>query len=212
MIAAELSLAAAASALCAIVADRNETRPPLLYVAKPLTTLLILAAAATVPGTAPAPYRTLVLAALAFSLAGDICLMFRGDRWFIGGLGSFLVAHLLFVPAFLIGVTPAWPPVWSALFLIYAVALARVLLPRAGPLKLPVLVYMLALSAMALAAILRWQSVGGAGATRAMLGALVFVVSDSALGVRQFTGSYRYAQPLILATYWSAIALIAWSV
>ena len=43
----------------------------------------------------------------------------------------------------------------------------------------------------------------------AAAGALLFMVSDSVLAVRQFRGPYPRAQALILSTYWLAIALVA---
>ena len=82
---------AAISALAAIAADWNEKRHRAFYVLKPLTTLLIAGIALC---GAPGDFRMLLLAALLLSMCGDICLMFPGNGWFIGGLGSFLVAHL----------------------------------------------------------------------------------------------------------------------
>ena len=74
------------------------------------------------------------------------------------------------------------------------------------------LVYGTVLMAMAAAAALRWTQLQSTAALLALVGALIFVVSDSALAVRQFNGRYRGAQPLILSTYWTAIGLIAASV
>lgn len=207
-----LSFAAAASALLAIAADWEERRHKSFYLLKPLTTLLILGVAATLPAQSGDTYRAFVLGALALSLAGDVCLMFEGDAWFIGGLGSFLLAHLLFIPAFLSGVPAYALPWWSALLAIYAAVLAAKLLRHAGPLKLPVLVYVLALSGLALAATMRHQALPSGAALLALAGALFFVASDSALGIRRFLGPFRGAQALILSTYWTAIGLIAWSV
>ena len=94
--------AAGVSALVAIWAEeRRAGRHPAFYLLKPLTTLLILGAAATAPGADEA-YRNWICAALLLSTAGDIALTREGDRAFMAGLGSFLVAHGLFVWAFLL--------------------------------------------------------------------------------------------------------------
>ncbi|MDI3260757.1 MAG: lysoplasmalogenase [Sinobacteraceae bacterium] len=204
-----LYVAAAISALLAIGADWEERRRRAFYLLKPLTSALILAAAAWAPDTAG---RVWIVAALALSLVGDVCLMFAGERWFAAGLGSFLVAHLLLIRAFLLGVPLAWPPAWTLALVAYGAALAAWLLPRAGKLKRPVALYCLVLLAMALAAALRFHAQGGRAAGLALAGALLFVVSDSALALRQFGGPYRGAQALILSTYWLAIGLIAASV
>jgi len=107
MISAALFGAAAVSALLAIAADWEERRHPAFYLLKPLTTALILGAALSLTPASGADYRLIIIVALALSLLGDICLMFEGDGWFTGGLGSFLLAHVGFIVAFLKGVTLA---------------------------------------------------------------------------------------------------------
>ena len=212
MITAALFAAAAVSALLAIAAEWEERRHPAFYLLKPLTTVLILAAALSLAPASGAGYRQWVVIALALSMLGDICLMFEGDGWFAGGLGSFLLAHVGFVVAFLKGVSLAWPPAWTLLPLVYGLGLCAWLLPRAGTLRIPVAVYCVVLLGMTLAAALRLQTLGGRPAVLAVAGALLFVVSDSALALRKFAGPYCGAQALILSTYWASIGLIAASV
>ena len=212
MITAALFAAAAVSALLAIAAEWEERRHPAFYLLKPLTTVLILAAALSLAPASGAGYRQWVVIALALSMLGDICLMFEGDGWFMGGLGSFLLAHVGFIVAFLKGVSLAWPPAWTLLPLVYGLGLCAWLLPRAGALRIPVALYCLVLLGMTLAAALRLQTLGGQPAVLAVAGALLFVVSDSALALRKFAGPYRGAQALILSTYWASIGLIAGSV
>lgn len=207
-----LCLAAAVCALAAIAADWEERRHPSFYLLKPLTTLLITGIALL---GAPDDYRTLVVVALLLSCAGDICLMFKGDSWFIGGLGSFLVAHLVFVAAYVVrmpevdGVRTFNLPWWSAVYAVYGLGFFGWLLPKTGKLMLPVIVYGIALMSMAVVASALWVQRQDSAALLALVGASVFVISDSSLAVRQFSGSYRGAQALILSTYWLAVGLIA---
>jgi alkenylglycerophosphocholine hydrolase len=207
-----LAIAAATSAALAIAADRHdrpERRVRAFFVLKPLTTLLIAGLAAAAPES---PYRDLILVALALSLAGDTFLMFGSDRAFMLGLVSFLLAHLAFVAAFMQGVHAVTLPFWLAGVVAYAVALLLVvLLPRAGRMKLAVLLYCAVLAAMVFAAAARHQALGTVDSRLALAGALLFMASDSLLGCRRFVGRYRGAQVLILSTYWAAIGLIAWS-
>jgi len=215
MITIALTGAAALSAVAAIAADWEERRHRSFFLLKPLTTLLVIGIAASIAWSGP--YAQAVLAALALSLLGDVFLMYgdgarASDRAFVAGLASFLLAHLAFVWAFAQGLRAPDLPGWLAAVVFYAAALLFVLLPRAGALKLPVLVYCLVLAAMVFAAAARHETLGEPDSLRALLGALLFMVSDSLLGWRRFVGRYRAAQALILSTYWGAIGLIAWSV
>jgi uncharacterized membrane protein YhhN len=201
-----LCAVAVISALLAIVADWNETKPKPFYLLKPLTTILIAGIAWLAPESG---YRDWILAALLLSLLGDICLMFAGNAAFIGGLSSFLLAHLLFMWAFVQGLAVDVVPLWATVYVIYGVAFSAVLLPRAGSLKIPVLLYGAILMGMAVTASIRYAQVTDPSGLLALLGASLFVLSDSALGARKFIGAYRGAQGVILSTYWVAIGLIA---
>jgi alkenylglycerophosphocholine hydrolase len=199
---------ATSSALLAIACEeRRGGRHRAFYLLKPLTTLLVLLAVAAAPGEFAA-FRTWVCLALLLSMLGDIALMFEGERAFLAGLGSFLGAHLLFVWAFLLE-GRAIPPPWSLLPLMAGLAFFLWLLPRTGALRVPVMVYGAALSGMMLAAAARAELRQDVSGWLAAAGAVVFMVSDSALAVRQFRGPYPRAQTLILASYWLAIGLVA---
>lgn len=200
------AVAAAISGVLAIAADWNERRHRSFYLLKPLTTLLILGIAASAPANA---YQELIVAALVLSMLGDVCLMFNGDVWFGAGLGSFLIAHALFVAAFVQGLHPIAVPLYAWAVLPYGAVLLYFLLPRTGPLKLPVLVYCSVIGLMVVTAAARYNGFGDPAALRVLIGALFFLASDSLLAVRQFVGPYAGAQALILSTYWIAVGLIA---
>jgi uncharacterized membrane protein YhhN len=212
MIPASLFAAAAITALLAIAADSGVRRHGAFYLLKPLTTVLILGVCLSLEPVSGRGYRDCVAVALLLSLAGDVCLMFEGQAWFAAGLGSFLLAHVGFILALLKGVSPAPPPAWTLLPLLYGLSLCAWLLPRAGRLRLAVAAYCLVLLGMTVAAALRLQALGGRPALLATAGALLFVISDSSLALRQFGGPYRGAQALILSSYWASIGLIAASV
>src|SRR5512137_2816097 len=96
------ALTVAASAACAIVAAyRGNQRGVFLF--KPLTTTLVIASALWVFAPSDAQYQDWILLGLLFSLAGDVFLML-GERRFLLGLASFLVAHLVYARAFTLGV------------------------------------------------------------------------------------------------------------
>ena len=146
-----------------------------------------------------------MLLALVFCLIGDIALMFEGDMPFIAGLLAFLIGHALFIAVFL-----EWQPVWSLpawwpVMAIYALVMLVWLLPRTGKLAPAVFVYMAVIFTMAFAAanvspILGWQ-----GKPLLMLGALLFVLSDSILAIDRFIKPLPLGHALTLATYYSAL-------
>jgi uncharacterized membrane protein YhhN len=205
-----LTIAIALSAALATWAEHRGARR-VVYAAKPLTTLLILALAATAPGAVSPRYQALVCAGLLFSLAGDVFLMLPRDR-FVAGLASFLVAHGLYVAAF----APR-PPTLNApgvllVLAVFGIALLRALWSRLDGLRLPVAVYAAALLGMAWQAAERWTGLGTTAALLAVVGAGLFVVSDSVLAWQRFRTRVRYGQIVVLSTYFAAQWLIALSV
>lgn len=201
---------ATASALLHIRAEYGGPRYQ-VYFFKPLTLALILLIAARVGEGGASLYRLNVIAGLVCSLAGDVFLMLPWDL-FIAGLISFFIAHLFYITAFTSGIGFNLS-FWSmAPLAILGVFMFRTLSPYLGKRKLPVLVYMVAILVMALQAWERWHQTGHRGALLAFLGAVLFLISDSALAVRRFRGEYRSAQALVLGTYFAAQCLIALSI
>jgi uncharacterized membrane protein YhhN len=94
----------------------------------------------------------------------------------------------------------------------YGIFIFSILSPHLGQMKLPVLVYMVVILVMAWQAWERWSQTGQSGALLAFLGAVLFLISDSALAVKRFGGRYKSAPALILSTYFAAQWLIARSV
>lgn len=181
------------------------------YVFKPLTTLLIFAVAWCAPAPQPA-YRHAVLAGLLLSTLGDVWLMLPQDR-FVFGLGSFLLAHLAYLYAFT-RQAPLQPLRWP--YFAYAIVASGVLAllwPRLPPpLQVPVVVYVVALAAMAAQAAVLGLKPAHAGGRFALAGGCCFVVSDALLAIDRFHTALPYAAAAVLTSYWLAQFLIARSV
>ncbi|KAJ3149204.1 hypothetical protein HDU89_003920 [Geranomyces variabilis] len=201
------ALTGSAAIACELKAARSGRRPALFHILKPATTILIALSLFAHPD----PPARLLVAAYLFALVGDIALMFDGDGAFLTGLGSFFIAHVAFVAVFAAGgaVSSMTPPAWTAGMIVYALGFFAWLLPHTGDLKVPVVAYGGVLTVMTLAAATADSQLGTPSARLALIGALFFVASDSALAVRRFRGLYTLAEPLILSTYWTAIGLIA---
>jgi uncharacterized membrane protein YhhN len=210
MLTAILSLLAAVTASMHI---RAEYRGPRLhvYLFKPLTTVLILLVAVDATGSEGSLYSYAIIAGLVCSLAGDLFLMLPSDR-FVAGLVSFLVAHLFYTVGFISGMGFSLS-LWALLpLLAYGVVMFSALSPHLGRMKLPVSVYMGAILVMAWQAWERWVWTRQQEALLAAIGAVLFLISDSALALNRFRGQYRSARALTLGTYFAAQWLIALSV
>jgi alkenylglycerophosphocholine/alkenylglycerophosphoethanolamine hydrolase len=148
-------------------------------------------------------------AALLFSSAGDVFLGVDGDGLFIYGLGSFLIAHLLYTALFARSrprPLAARPAQWSlmAALVLYSGALGAWLYPSLGDLSLPVVAYVSAITLMGLSAIL-----AGFRTRWVIVGALLFIISDSLIGVTRFKTALGFGDYLIWATYYAGQAGIA---
>jgi uncharacterized membrane protein YhhN len=170
----------------------SSRRKRLEYAAKPAV-MLLLTAWFVLNGGWQGWTAWFVAGALC-SLAGDVFLMLRRER-FMAGLACFLLAHL----AYILGFNPTLPPP-HPLTLLMGLGLAvgggflvrgiwRALQKRGlARLRVPVLVYALVLGLMCLSALAThtrpaWQ---GLPAWSASLGALLFALSDSLLATNKF--------------------------
>ena len=153
---------------------------------------------------APAdPYRRWISLGLLLSLLGDMLLEWPADL-FVFGLGAFLLGHLCFLLAYL-GDTrrPALPALASAA----AVGLGMFSLLAQnglGPLQLPVALYALTIAGMLWRALARLgvPSIASRSAWLGAGGALLFVLSDSLIGINRFVGHFAAADVAIILTYW----------
>ncbi len=205
-----LTVAAVVTAVLAIQGEYKPTRTQ-VYIFKPLTTLLIILIAFLGSGVATPLYQGLVLVGLIFCLGGDVFLMLPA-RFFIAGLVSFLVGHLLYIAAFVsdAGFQPA--PLWLLTLAVFGAVVYGLLHPHLGKMRLPVIIYMIAILTMAWQALGRWSAQPSSSALLAAAGAVFFVLSDSTLALDRFRAKFRSARVIVLSTYWLAQWLIALSV
>jgi uncharacterized membrane protein YhhN len=143
--------------------------------------------------------RAWFVMALVCSLAGDVLLLY-GDRYFVPGLVAFLLAHLAYTFGFV-----AFDD-WSlAGFLVGALMMAvlgaavgvRIVLAarrKERALGTAVAMYLLVISLMFCAAM-------ATGSTWAIVGAALFVASDSVLGWRQFVAKASWMPVTVMVTY-----------
>ena len=183
----------------------------LLFVFKPLTTLLIIAHAWRRGSDTPA-VRRFVLAGLWLSLIGDVLLLWP-QSGFVPGLVAFLIAHALYLVAFTREQRFAAQPAALAAYAFIAGTILALLWGDIPPaLRIPVAAYVLALTAMAAQAAVVGLFAQGDDVRRArglMVGGALFMASDTVLAVNRFALPVPAAGLWILATYWAAQWLIA---
>jgi uncharacterized membrane protein YhhN len=165
---------------------------------KPLALVSLIGVAGTLDAADPA-VRTWFVVALALSLAGDVFLL-DGDRRFVPGLVAFLLAHVAYTIGLVIAPDWSWAAFGAALVAVallvgtvgvQIISAARRSAPVLGP---AVTAYLLAISMMFCAA-------AATGNWIAIVGAALFVASDSVLGWRQFVADARWMPVTIMITY-----------
>ncbi len=163
------------------------------FIVKILPLLLLLSWVFKTAG----PQPRWLISALLLCMLGDALLAWDGSTLFIYGLAAFLAGHI----CYLLAMRP-YTQLRAALILPYTVLAAAVLSlmwPNLGAIALPVLLYIVVLLAMSFAT---WCS---GGSNRWLIaGGLVFVCSDSLLGLNKFYQPIPAADTLIMLTYYTA--------
>lgn len=178
-------------------------------VCKPVTLVALIAAAvAADPAAGAGDRRAWFVAALVFSLAGDVLLMLP-DR-FVAGLAAFLAGHVCYVAGF-------WtdPPSGAGLVaagLVVVAVLAPVAARIVAALRArgdrslvgPVVAYIFVISAMVVSALASGNAAAGAGA-------VLFAGSDSLIAWDRFVRPQRWAAVAIMVTYHAGQVLLVLS-
>lgn len=165
------------------------------------------------------PARSLLfLVALFFCWLGDVLLIFQSNDplFFMSGLASFLTGHIVYIFCYrqlqtspsakeLLGsqkVRFAFP------IILAGTGLVTILYPLLGALRIPVMIYALAITLMALTALFRYGRTNSTSFLFVFIGAALFMVSDSLLAINKFHHAFSAAGALIMLTYSVAQFLI----
>lgn len=160
-----------------------------------------------------------------FGLGGDIFLMIRGKDLFVAGLGSFLVMQILYIVAFSKTLTPEGKKelrnIWwrrALPFAVYGLSFLAILhQPIAGNtaskgLWVPVVAYSMCLCSMGVVAAFRKGSVNDGSYSWVLVGAVLFILSDSIIALNKFLQHFEAASLLVMTTYAAAQWLIVWGI
>jgi uncharacterized membrane protein YhhN len=132
-------------------------------------------------------------------------------KYFRPGLLAFVAAQVLYILAFNCGLKSlAFSPL--LIILAYAGLIFLFLYRSLGKYRWPVLGYMMAISGMAWLAVSRHLGLLDRSSLLAMIGAFLFLFSDSVNAVNRFKKPFWLAQILILGSYFAAQLLFALSI
>ncbi|KMK78326.1 hypothetical protein AB990_01320 [Alkalihalobacillus pseudalcaliphilus] len=150
---------------------------------------------------------------LAIVLGLIVCMIADGVivYSFLGGLIVFLTGHIFYLYAFLkISVNKRKSGIVSFPFLIYMTIMGYLLISAMvdsgeTALVIPVILYILVIGFMGITAV--WTN-----DKYAMIGAILFIISDSFLAWNMFVESISYSHVWIMTTYYGAQFFIATSI
>lgn len=184
------------------------------YLTKPTATVLLLVAVLRNMAPSSRAYGMAIVIGLAFAAAGDLFLMLPGD-YFLAGLVCFLLTHCAYIWALTRDSRFAADKRIFALFaMVGLIIIAGLWSSLPVEMRIPVVIYALALAAMAAQAISRDRQLSGeapqkSAARFAALGGLFFMASDTLLAYGRFRWDIPYSAIWVLGTYYAAQWLFA---
>ena len=153
--------------------------------------------------------------AITFSWFGDIFLLFDelGELIFLLGMISFLFTHVLYIVGYMrTGINYSQflgAKILSAIAMgVTTYFVLVVILPNTGGFKPYLIIYSVVIVSMAIGAFLRLESTGNKSFWYVLVGALLFVISDTLIAYLKFVDAFFLGGFLVMATYIVAQYLI----
>lgn len=177
-----------------------EIRVPIKAVPCSAMALAVLLARPGTPGK-------LIALGLGLSVVGDVLLELPMDL-FVPGLVAFLLAHLVYIGALALR-WRALAPIAALVFFTWGGGAFLVLQPGLGDVTIPVAVYCGVIATMG------WRASAGIRGERdrrlavlAVVGAILFMLSDTVLAFNKFHTQFTGARYLNMASYWGGQLLL----
>jgi uncharacterized membrane protein YhhN len=152
---------------------------------------------------------------LIFGFLGDVFLMIgREEKWFMYGLGSFLIGHIFYIITFAFSISILSFP-WWGFFLIIPEILAVVFVffkikGKMGEIQIPTMIYMVTIFIMGLFAVLRLSTFDFINLSFLLpwLGSVLFIISDGLIAINKFDKNIPHDRFWVMITYGLAQFLI----
>ncbi|CAL2083598.1 lysoplasmalogenase [Tenacibaculum sp. 190524A05c] len=152
----------------------------------------------------------LFISALFFSFWGDVLLLFP-EKYFVLGLVSFLLTHLIFIKiirGFISNVDSKLFLKSGIFFVAYFGGIVYLIFENLNELLIPVLVYGLVISTFGTFATVNYVKNKATENLWLLVGALIFILSDSIIAINKFYMENASLGSLIMITYIVAQYLI----
>jgi uncharacterized membrane protein YhhN len=161
------------------------------------------------------PYYHFILNGFIFCLGGDVFLALPRQKMFLYGLVSFLLGHLFYVAAFFYtaGINQG-SVIGLAISAMASGAVFLWLRPHLGAMKIPVIFYILVITAMVVGAcsVLAAGNLAVSGRMLVFSGALSFYISDVFVARQRFLKTEFRNRLIGLPLYYSGQFMLAFSV
>lgn len=156
-------------------------------------------------------YPRRIFVGLIFSCIGDALLIWQ-DKYFVIAMVAFAIAHISYIRAFNLLTVQPYRWLKSLPFLCgYSCAMYHFYPGLKGILLPGVFVYVLILCGMGWTAVTRLDNVCSWTSLAGCIGANIFIISDTIIGVNEFVGEVPMARVMIMSTYYIAQVLLALS-
>lgn len=181
---------------------------------KPFVSLLFVAAALVQPHS-DAGYTRFMLSGFVLCIGGDVFLAIPGQKSFRLGLVSFLLGHVGYTVAFLQLARMDWRVgIAGAVIAVVGWRVYRWLSPHLGPMRIPVVLYIVVISVMLCSAfaLAATPGVGATGKAFTLTGAFLFYLSDLFVARQRFVAAEFFNRLVGLPLYYTGQFLLAFSV
>lgn len=174
--------------------------PVLIHIFKPLILLSLI----TLYALSVSKINKMYVLALICSLLGDVFLMFEGELYFIIGLISFLLAHLLFINIVIKEIKKntikniiiaAFPFV-----IVFSLLIFR-LKNSLGEMLFPVIIYGIIIATFGTVSLINFREKKSMKSIFMLFGAIIFMISDSVLAINKFYEQAHIFEIIVMATY-----------
>lgn len=195
--------------LAAVIFIFPQLRPFFLtdVISKALIILLLILLFVVNAGKMETGAMKMTFLALFFSWLGDIALEIDNnkDLMFMVGLAFFLLAHVFYFMVFILTPGKSYPLkrliIMILPVIVYGIFLLAFLYNDLGDMRLPVIIYAIVILSMLAAALTRAGKTGSASFWLVLVGAVLFVLSDSILAINKFSQPFAGASVLIMSSY-----------